>query len=88
MASSTRIVRSVALPPVSATKASNSSVIVPTEGPKVASMPMRSPCRSAARNIASLGLSTGTGTLSINRSIAGPKAEQVIRMPSAPMSWP
>ena len=62
--------------------------MVPTDGAKVASMPMVSPCARAARNIASFGFSTGIGTASVSRSIAGPKAEQVIRIPSAPIFAP
>ncbi len=85
IASGTTTVVSVAGRPLSATNASNSSTMVETEGAKVASMPMREPRPSASWNIASLGFSTGIGTVSISRSMAGPKAEQVTRMPSAPM---
>ena len=48
-----------------------------TLGPKVASMPSLRPCARAAPNIASFGLSTGTGRRAAVASIAGPKAEQV-----------
>ena len=46
--------------------------------------PMRLPAASASASIASLGLSTGIGTAAAQASIAGPNAEQVNRMASAP----
>ncbi len=64
---------------------SSSRVIEATLGSKVASRPSRPPPVSAASNIASLGLSTGTGCSRATASIASPKAEQVNRMPRAPI---
>ena len=59
--------------------------MVSTDGAKVASIPIRRPLPIASRNIASLGFSTGTGSSRDMRSIAGPNAEQVTRIASAPM---
>ena len=44
---------------------------------------MRLPLAIAASNIASLGLSTGMSVSAARRSIAGPKAEQVMSTPAA-----
>ncbi len=65
----------------------NSACIDGTLGWKVATMPTRPPSDSASANIASFGFSTGRGAWSAAAaSIAGPKAEQVNRMASAPQS--
>ena len=48
-------------------------------------MPMRRPALSAASNIASFGFSTGMVLAAAAASIASPKAEQVKRMPAAPV---
>ncbi|MNL52269.1 hypothetical protein D3C87_1754280 [compost metagenome] len=46
-------------------------------------MPMSEPAMIAARNIASLGMRTGIPISDESLRMAGPKAEQVIRIPSA-----
>ena len=53
---------------------------------KVASSPIRVPAPTASSIIASFGLSTGIGArAAAQASMQGPKAEQVNRMPSAPV---
>ena len=47
-------------------------------------MPIVPPTTMASANIASLGFSTGMPTDRATRSMAGPNAEQVNRMASAP----
>ncbi|MNC93192.1 hypothetical protein D3C83_97670 [compost metagenome] len=53
-------------------------------GAKVASSPMRLPAASASSNIASFGFRTGMASAACAASIAGPNAEQVKRIASAP----
>ncbi len=48
-----------------------------TEGPKVASIPIRTPRPSAAANIASFGVRTGRSSRAASAAIGPPKAEQV-----------
>ena len=69
-------------------RAANSVAMDSTLGSNVASSPNRRPAARAARNMASFGFSTGIGSAAAAVSIAGPKAEQVKRMPSAPIAAP
>ena len=74
--------------PRAAAASSNSATIDAMVGAKVASSTMRGPESRASSIIASLGLSTGIVSSFFAASIAVPKAEQVKRMPSAPVSAP
>ena len=85
IAGSTSTVSSRAALPVSRAMTASSSCMDATLGPNVVSMPRREPRSSAARNIASLGLRTGTFVVRANASIAGPKAEHVKSTASAPV---